>query len=301
MVNDLQIYPVIVKKNPEKMIPVTGEPQDILQITERIYQKTSTHEVQWIYSHDFHIFAIIHEEDTLEEMVNKILGKLDEIVISTQSGIHFPSPDRDRQILREAFDVVMNASGGPSETPMKLSKTGHQPKNNSGRPLILQRAQPGKIPHYVENQIWVEPGNDAKSRDMQKSLEGEEINRVREGQTPIEPNDSSQHPLMLINDEYNEPSEYGEVSPVINLGVRPVRPVPLSAPIPKVIPAPQPASEPVPVPEMPKRPVSLSAPIPKVIPAPQPATEPVPAMEMPKRPVPQIGRAPRRERAPVRV
>jgi hypothetical protein len=47
-VDDLQIYPVFVTHNPDKRVPGTALHQDTFEIAERIYQKTSSTEVQWI-------------------------------------------------------------------------------------------------------------------------------------------------------------------------------------------------------------------------------------------------------------
>ncbi len=100
LVDDLQIYPVHVTTKPDTKFPGTTLQRDTLLITERISTKTSTEEVQWIYSHDFHIFAFIHAEDTLAQMVDRILGILDEIVIAAKSGIRIHASAEDRQILR---------------------------------------------------------------------------------------------------------------------------------------------------------------------------------------------------------
>src|SRR5665647_1128680 len=96
LVDDLQIYPVFVTKNHKGTSTGSGTPQ----ITERIHTKTSTAEIQWIYSQDFHIFDIIHTEDTLNQMVDRIMGKLDTIAISLKNGVHVSSHAEDRQILR---------------------------------------------------------------------------------------------------------------------------------------------------------------------------------------------------------
>jgi len=60
LVDDLQVNPVLVTKDPDRLFLGFVRKQGTVKITERIHTKTSTSEVQWIYSHDFHIFAIIH-------------------------------------------------------------------------------------------------------------------------------------------------------------------------------------------------------------------------------------------------
>ena len=106
LVDDLQIYPVHVTTKPDSKSSGTTLQRDTLLITERISTKTSTEEVQWIYSHDFHIFAFIHAEDTLDQMVDRVLGILDEIVIAAKSGVRFNPSAEDRQRLRAPFDAV---------------------------------------------------------------------------------------------------------------------------------------------------------------------------------------------------
>jgi hypothetical protein len=87
-----------------------------VDITERIHKTTITADIQWIYGHDFHIFAIVHAEDTLDQMVNRIIGKLDEIAGSIKSGVPVSSYTEDRQILKDAFDAIIEK---PRDTAIK--------------------------------------------------------------------------------------------------------------------------------------------------------------------------------------
>ena len=96
LVDDLQIYPVHVTTKSDSKSSGTTLQRDSLLITERIYSKTRTEEVQWIYSHDFHILAFLHAEDTLARMVDRVLGILDEIVIAAKSGVRFTPSAEDR-------------------------------------------------------------------------------------------------------------------------------------------------------------------------------------------------------------
>ena len=80
-------------------------------IKERIYKKTDTAEVQWIYTHDFHLFAILYSEDTLGGMVDRVLLKLDEIASSIHKGSRVPSHVEDTQKLRDEFETVVDKQG----------------------------------------------------------------------------------------------------------------------------------------------------------------------------------------------
>ena len=78
-----------------------------LKIKERIYKKTDTAEIQWIYSHDFHLFAILYSEDTLGQMVDRVLLKLDEIATSIKKGSRVSSHLEETQNLRAEFEGVL--------------------------------------------------------------------------------------------------------------------------------------------------------------------------------------------------
>ena len=120
LVDDLQIYPVLVTKNPDRKFLNFIIKQGTTHITERIYKKTSTTEVQWVYSRDFHLFGITHADDTLAMMVDRIMGKLDEIAISIKNGVHIISPIDGQRMLREAFDVVMEKPRDTMARPMQV-------------------------------------------------------------------------------------------------------------------------------------------------------------------------------------
>lgn len=103
LIDDLQVYPVLVggKAGPGQ------KNRGALKITRRIYEKSDTAEIQWIYSHDFHIFAIIHSEDTLRQMVDRVIAKLDEIVTSIKSGSRISSHIEETQKLKDEFETVL--------------------------------------------------------------------------------------------------------------------------------------------------------------------------------------------------
>ena len=229
LVDDLQIYPVLVLKKPDKTLLRFVLQRGTTHISERIYKKTSTTEVGWIYSHDFHLFAIIHNEDTLAQMVDLILGKLDEIALSLKSGIHISSQAEDRQILKDAYDEVMIEK--PHEIPVKPQEIVPQPEvpfsaelwEIPRRPVILTEVEIKKIPKRPVVQIPAEPT---------------EIPTTPEGPT--------------------------EESVLVEIRQRPVI---LTGPEPKEIPTtPEGPTEESVLVEIPKRPVILTGPEPKEIP-----------------------------------
>ena len=180
LVDDLQIYPVHITTKPDTKYPGTTLQRDTLLITERIYTKTSTEEVQWIYSHDFHIFAFIHAEDSLARMVDRILGILDEIVIAVQSGVRITSSAGDRQILRAPFDVVSEEPRGIAvETPEVRQypevQPVVQPRDKTRRPVILPGGQDEEIPGDSEGEIWVATTTVPKRPAIQTRVEPEEL------------------------------------------------------------------------------------------------------------------------------
>src|SRR5512139_1339127 len=85
-----------------------------LMITKRLFKKTETSEIQWIYSHDFHLFAILYSEDTLVQLVERVLLKLDEITTSIKGGARVSSHLEDMQKLRAETETVKEK---PSKAP----------------------------------------------------------------------------------------------------------------------------------------------------------------------------------------
>ena len=148
-VDHLQIYPVLVTKNKKRTVSGPARQYDTHQITKRIYQKTNTTEIQWIYSHDFQIYAIIHDEDTLNQMVNWVLGKLDEIVISAKSGIHISLPEEDGEAVGDVTDTVMQKPLITPPQPVTIPLTGTQDgvwsKSISQQRVTLPGAHPEDV------------------------------------------------------------------------------------------------------------------------------------------------------------
>ena len=180
LVDDLQIYPVHVTTKPDTKFPGTTLQRDALLITERIYSKTSIEEVQWIYSHDFHIFAFIHAEDTLAQMVDRILGILDEIVIAAKSGVRITSSAGDRQILKSPFDAVSEKPRGAAVTTPEIPQRPEMepvvpPRDTTRRPVILPGGQDEEIFGDRESEILVAPSARSKHPAIQTRGEPKEI------------------------------------------------------------------------------------------------------------------------------
>jgi hypothetical protein len=112
LIDDLQVYPVQVIRKPDFRILGFVIRRGDWHITERIYKKANTTEIQWIYSDDFHLFAITHAQDNLERMVEQIVLKIDEIATSVKSGYRIYSHMENQQMRREAFDAVMESQSG---------------------------------------------------------------------------------------------------------------------------------------------------------------------------------------------
>jgi len=114
LIDDLQIYPVHVTRKPDLTLLGFRIRRGALKIKERIYKKTDTAEIQWIYSHDFHLFAILYSEDTLRQMVDRVVLKLDEIATSIKKGSRVSSHLEETQNLRAEFEGVLEK---PKKTP----------------------------------------------------------------------------------------------------------------------------------------------------------------------------------------
>jgi hypothetical protein len=201
LVDDLQIYPVLVTTKPDTKFPGTTLQRETLHTTERIYKKTSTEEVQWIYSHDFHIFAFIHAEDNLDQMVNRILGILDEIVISTKSGILIYSSAGERQILRSSFDAVMEKPRGTAVKTPEIPQRPEvqpvvQPRDKTRRPVILPSVQHEEIHGYMEGQIWATTTAIPERPVIQPGAEQKDIQKIPDIQPHVLPMDRQKRPVL---------------------------------------------------------------------------------------------------------
>jgi len=110
LIDDLQVYPVQVTEKSEGINKAHSIQRRMLKIARRIYKKTDTSEIRWIYSHDFHLFGLIHPQDTLGLMVDRVLLKLDEIVISIKNGSRISSHVEVTEKLKDEFDAVPEKS-----------------------------------------------------------------------------------------------------------------------------------------------------------------------------------------------
>jgi len=110
LIDDLQVYPVQVTEKSEGINKAHSIQRRTLKIARRIDKKTDTSEIRWIYSHDFHLFVLIHPQDTLGRMVDRVLLKLDEIVISIKNGSRISSHVEVTEKLKDEFDAVPEKS-----------------------------------------------------------------------------------------------------------------------------------------------------------------------------------------------
>jgi len=190
LVEDLQIYPVHVTTKADTGFHGAPLQRDTLLITERIHKKTSNEEIQWVYSHDFHIFAFIHAEDTLVRMVDRILGILDEIVVAAKSGVHIHSLAGDQQILRAPFEEVSKEPRGTAVTTPEIP---HRPEvqpvvrpwDTTRRPVILPGVQDEEIPGEEGGEIWISTKAMHKHPTIQTGVEPEEIQKPPEFQSGV--------------------------------------------------------------------------------------------------------------------
>ena len=159
LVDDIEIYPVTVTLQPDRKFLGFIVKRGSIHIAERLYSKTSTAVTQWIYSRDFHLFAITHPDDTLDMMVDHILGKLDDITLSLRDGVHVTSLN-EQLALKEAFDEVMG-------TPQNV---GGLPEP-AGFPALLTGVVAADIPQAGEVQESAGPGMIAESLEIPPGAE----------------------------------------------------------------------------------------------------------------------------------
>jgi hypothetical protein len=112
LIDDLHIFPVVARKNPDRTLFGFTLKKGSWEITERIYKKANTTEIQWIYTDDFHLFAITHATEPLETVVDQIVTKIDEIAVSLRSGYRVPSHMENQRLRRETFDSVVDSHNG---------------------------------------------------------------------------------------------------------------------------------------------------------------------------------------------
>jgi hypothetical protein len=112
IIDDLNIVPVLAEQNPDlKLFGITLKKGNWV-ITDRIYKKANTTEIQWIYTDDFHLFAITHAAEPLEMVVDQIVTKVDDIASSIKSGYRITSHMENQRTRREAFTAVAENHNG---------------------------------------------------------------------------------------------------------------------------------------------------------------------------------------------
>jgi len=112
LIDDLHIYPVMAMQKPDFSIFGITIKKGNWEITERIYKKANTTEIQWIYTDDFHLFAITHATEPLDVLVDQIVSKIDDIATSIWSGYRISSHMENQRLRREAFDAVVESNQG---------------------------------------------------------------------------------------------------------------------------------------------------------------------------------------------
>jgi hypothetical protein len=239
MVDDLQIYPVHVTTKPDTTPGATLH-RDSLLITERISAKSGTEDVQWVYSHDFHIFAFVHADDTLTQMVDRVLGTLDEIVIAVQSGVRIQSSDKDRQTLRAPFDAVSKEPQGTVVKTPEIPQTpvvqpGVKPGDKTRRPVILPGGQDEEI--YGDKGGEIRVGPMAGSRRPVIQTRGEPIPGHTDVESGVVSRDIADHPEIQTGAVQETIRNIPDIQPGIPPVDRPEPPLRQTIVTPKTIPA----------------------------------------------------------------
>jgi len=111
-VEDLEVCPVLAEKKSDLKILGLVLRKGPWQITEWLYKKANNTETVWIYTDDFHIFAITHAQDSPEVMVGQVATKIDEIAQSIKKGYRVYSHMENQQKRREAFDAAVEGESG---------------------------------------------------------------------------------------------------------------------------------------------------------------------------------------------
>jgi hypothetical protein len=122
LIDDLHIFPVEAHQKPDLKIFGITIKKGRWEITERIYKKTNTTEIQWIYTDDFHLFAITHATENLDTIIDEIVSKIDEIASSITSGYRVPSHMENQRMRRDAFDAVIERHDGTTVNKTAILK-----------------------------------------------------------------------------------------------------------------------------------------------------------------------------------
>jgi hypothetical protein len=145
LIDDLHIYPVQAKQNPDIRVLGFTIKKGSWEITERIYKKASTTEVQWIYTDDFHLFAITHATEPLDTIVEQIVTMIDNIASTIRKGNRISSHIENQRMRRDAFNAMIENHSG-----VTINKT-----------AILK---------HLEFQLVAEPGEGDRKRMQEEIL-----------------------------------------------------------------------------------------------------------------------------------
>ncbi|MDD1697612.1 MAG: hypothetical protein LUQ36_04550 [Methanoregula sp.] len=218
LVDDLQIYPVHITTKADTQFPGTTLQRDSLLITERIYSKTSTEEVQWVYSHDFHILAFIHAEETLAQMVDRVLGILDEIVIAVKSGVRIQASAEDQQALRAPFEEVRTEPHGSAVKTPDIPQRPEvqqvvQPRDKHRRPVILPGVQDEETPGVTEGETWISTNALHKPPAIQTRVKQEDIPKIPEFQSGVLSQKIPEQPVIQPGAEQKNIGKIPDIQP----------------------------------------------------------------------------------------
>ena len=150
LVEDLQVYPVHIARNLTSTTPGLRPQRGILDIAERIYKKTAVTEVQWIYINDFHLLAVTWPDDTLDQMVDRVIARIDQIVASLQCGIRVTPVAEDQKVHRDAGVAVTAKLKPAPPAPVRSAKPEQPPKIIAGPGQTDHRSMQEKILSNVD-------------------------------------------------------------------------------------------------------------------------------------------------------
>lgn len=103
------IWPVRAKRKPDWHILKLRILKGSWVITDKLQSKTSSGEVQWLYTDDFNIlFLSSGGRHDAEMLLSLITGKLDAIARSIWSGTRIPSEFENQIACRTSFDTIFS-------------------------------------------------------------------------------------------------------------------------------------------------------------------------------------------------
>jgi hypothetical protein len=111
-INDLEVYPVTVKKNPDLRIWGFCIRPGKWMITGRLFRKGATTAIQWVYTDDFNLFAITQTQDEPERVAGQIIQKIEDIALSIKAQSPIVSHAENQQMNRDAFNTFLEKQRG---------------------------------------------------------------------------------------------------------------------------------------------------------------------------------------------